>query len=136
MKAVVAAFNKEKALVGAFSVIVQLSRLIANSYSGDRCTVQCAGVGEKSYLRGCVCLLLNPSWSVSGQLAAACDGRVMLYTTLHSGRGQDIIAHIATSRCYELSVRGAAIHNNLPVSLGRITIIYALDGSQPLSTIH
>ena len=28
MKAVVAAFNKEKALVGAFSVIVQLHRLI------------------------------------------------------------------------------------------------------------
>ena len=54
MKAVVAAFNQEKALVGAFSVIVQLRRLIANSYSGDRCTVQCEGVGEKSYLRGCV----------------------------------------------------------------------------------
>ena len=135
MKAVVAAFNQEKALVGAFSMIVQLRRLIANSYSGDRCTVQCEA-WERNLICGAACLLLNPSWSVSGQLAAACDGRVMLYTTLHSGRGQDIIAHIATSRCYELSVRGAAIHNNLPVSLGRITIIYALDGSQPLSTIH
>ena len=31
MKAVVAAFNQEKALVGAFSVIVQLCRLIVNS---------------------------------------------------------------------------------------------------------
>ena len=31
MKAVVAAFNQEKALVGAFSVIVQLYRLIVNS---------------------------------------------------------------------------------------------------------
>ena len=31
MKAVVAAFNQEKALVGAFSVIVQLHRLIVNS---------------------------------------------------------------------------------------------------------
>ena len=31
MKAVVAAFNREKALVGAFSVIVQLHRLIVYS---------------------------------------------------------------------------------------------------------
>ena len=31
MKAVVAAFNQEKALVGVFSVIVQLRQLIANS---------------------------------------------------------------------------------------------------------
>ena len=31
VKVVVAAFNKEKALVGAFSVIVQLHRLIVNS---------------------------------------------------------------------------------------------------------
>ena len=31
MKAVVGAFNQEKALVGAFSVIVQLRRLIVNS---------------------------------------------------------------------------------------------------------
>ena len=31
MKAVVAAFNQEKALVGAFSVIVQLHRLIGYS---------------------------------------------------------------------------------------------------------
>ena len=35
MKAVVAAFNQEKALVGAFSVIVQLHRLIVNSTSVD-----------------------------------------------------------------------------------------------------
>ena len=47
VKAVVAAFNQEKALVGAFSVIVQLQRLIVHSTnckharSGD--TV--AGVG-------------------------------------------------------------------------------------------
>ena len=33
MKAVVAAFNQEKALVGAFSVIVQLHRLIVFSTS-------------------------------------------------------------------------------------------------------
>ena len=33
MKAVVATFNQEKALVGAFSVIVQLRRLIVNSSS-------------------------------------------------------------------------------------------------------
>ena len=33
MKAVAAAFNQEKALVGAFSVIVQLCRLIVNSSS-------------------------------------------------------------------------------------------------------
>ena len=31
MKAVVAAFNQEKALVGAFSVIIQLDRLIVYS---------------------------------------------------------------------------------------------------------
>ena len=31
MKAVVGAFNQEKAVVGAFSVIVQLCRLIVNS---------------------------------------------------------------------------------------------------------
>ena len=35
MKAVVAAFNQEKALVGAFSVIVQLCRLIVDSSSSD-----------------------------------------------------------------------------------------------------
>ena len=36
MKAVVAAFNQEKALVGTFSVIVQLHRLIdLRHYSGD-----------------------------------------------------------------------------------------------------
>ena len=35
MKAVVAAFNQEKALVGAFSVIVQLRRLIVNSSTED-----------------------------------------------------------------------------------------------------
>ena len=33
MKALVGAFNQEKALVGAFSVIVQLHRLIVNSSS-------------------------------------------------------------------------------------------------------
>ena len=37
MKAVVAAFNQEKALVGAFSVIVQLHRLIdSRHYAGPR----------------------------------------------------------------------------------------------------
>ena len=35
VKALVAAFNQEKALVGAFSVILQLRRLIVNSTSGD-----------------------------------------------------------------------------------------------------
>ena len=35
MKAVVAAFNQEKAIVGAFSVIVQLHRLIVCSTSRD-----------------------------------------------------------------------------------------------------
>ena len=35
MKAVVAAFNQEKALVGAFSVTVQLHRLIVYSTSDD-----------------------------------------------------------------------------------------------------
>ena len=38
MKAVVAAFNQEKALVGAFSVIVQLCRLIVNSSNGNSVT--------------------------------------------------------------------------------------------------
>ena len=38
MKAVVAAFNQEKALVGAFSVIVQLRRLIVYSTSQDPAT--------------------------------------------------------------------------------------------------
>ena len=38
VKAVVTAFNQEKALVGAFSVIVQLHRLIGNS-SADECCV-------------------------------------------------------------------------------------------------
>ena len=37
VKAVVAAFNQEKALVGAFSVIVQLHRLIVCSTNQDRC---------------------------------------------------------------------------------------------------
>ena len=35
MKAVVGAFNQEKALVGAFSVIVQLRRLIVYSTTTD-----------------------------------------------------------------------------------------------------
>ena len=35
MKAVVAAYNQEKALVGAFSVIVQLHRLIIYSTTND-----------------------------------------------------------------------------------------------------
>ena len=35
MKALVGAFNQEKALVGAFSVIVQLHRIIAYCTSGD-----------------------------------------------------------------------------------------------------
>ena len=35
MKAVVAAFNQEKALVGAFSMIVQLHRLIVYSTRPD-----------------------------------------------------------------------------------------------------
>ena len=35
MKAVVAAFNQEKALVGAFSVFVQLHRLIVYSTTAD-----------------------------------------------------------------------------------------------------
>ena len=43
MKAVVATFNQEKALVGAFSVIVQLCRLVVNS--SKQC-VTC-GVGEE-----------------------------------------------------------------------------------------
>ena len=38
MKTVVAAFNQEKALVGAFSVIVQLRRLIVYSTSQDPAT--------------------------------------------------------------------------------------------------
>ena len=40
MKALVGTFNQEKALVGAFSVIVQLRRLIANSSS-------CGGGGTR-----------------------------------------------------------------------------------------
>ena len=43
MKALVGAFNQEKALVGPFSTIVQLCRLIANS--SKRC-VTCGG-GEE-----------------------------------------------------------------------------------------
>ena len=45
MKAVVAAFNQEKALVGVFSVIVQLRRLIVNctKYPGSPVVVS-AGV--------------------------------------------------------------------------------------------
>ena len=39
MKAVVAAFNQEKALVGAFSVIVQLHRLIVYSTSENALSV-------------------------------------------------------------------------------------------------
>ena len=45
MKAVVATFNQEKALVGAFSVIVQLHRLIVYSTS-DNIPPACARVGE------------------------------------------------------------------------------------------
>ena len=41
VKAVVAAFNQEKALVGAFSVIVQLHRLIVYSTSYRCCCPQC-----------------------------------------------------------------------------------------------
>ena len=40
MKAVAAAFNQEKALVGAFSVIVQLHRLIVYSTTSDDLTVE------------------------------------------------------------------------------------------------
>ena len=44
MKYVVAVFNQEKALVGAFSVIVQLRRLMVNSSSHD--TIAAAGRGS------------------------------------------------------------------------------------------
>ena len=43
MKAVVAAFNQEKALVGAFSVIAQLHRLIDLRHYTYTITVACAG---------------------------------------------------------------------------------------------
>ena len=43
MKALVGAFNKEKALVGAFSVIVQLHRLIGYSTTGDTATLPAMG---------------------------------------------------------------------------------------------
>ena len=46
MKAVVAAFNQEKALVGALSVIVQLHRLIVTSSSA-------LGVTDTGYDEGC-----------------------------------------------------------------------------------
>ena len=42
MKAVVAAFNQEKALVGAFSVIVQLHRLIVYSTNLEHALVGAA----------------------------------------------------------------------------------------------
>ena len=51
MKAVVAAFNQEKALVGAFSVIVKLRRLIANSSSGK---------GDSEAAAGCTCAAVYP----------------------------------------------------------------------------
>ena len=51
MKAVVAAFNPEKALVGALSVIVQLHRLIV--YSTSVCT--CAGRGSLCMTERCRC---------------------------------------------------------------------------------
>ena len=41
MKALVGAFNQEKALVGAFSVIVQLHRLIVYSSNVDRLCPHC-----------------------------------------------------------------------------------------------
>ena len=45
MKALVGAFNQEKALVGAFSVIVQLRRLIVYGTSTTICSVmRAAGI--------------------------------------------------------------------------------------------
>ena len=46
MKAVVAAFNQEKALVGAFSVIVQLHRLIVYSTRNVKCGCCCRYVTQ------------------------------------------------------------------------------------------
>ena len=46
MKAVVAAFNQEKALVGAFSMIVQLHRLIVYTALGRIDGPDWAGLGR------------------------------------------------------------------------------------------
>ena len=46
MKAVVDAFNQEKALVGAFSVIIQLNRLIVNRFAALLSTVQAGGAEQ------------------------------------------------------------------------------------------
>ena len=51
VKAVVAAFNQEKALVGAFSVIVQLRRLIVYS-TREECTGNYCETAERQPVSG------------------------------------------------------------------------------------
>ena len=66
-------------------------------------------MGEKSYLRQ-VSAAESILVGVRPPLAAACDGgNVIQHITQR--RGQDIIAHIASSRCYELSVWGLLVCN-------------------------
>ena len=64
MKAVVAAFNQEKALVGAFSVIVQLHRLIVYS------TTALSKVEAEDVLTLCRCVSPSTvSWFIAeGQI--------------------------------------------------------------------
>ena len=75
MKALVGAFNQEKALVGAFSVIVQLHRLTAVSVSIIMAVSrQAAG---RDQLRKSIMIFPNNDQKWSMCAAAACEGNYL-----------------------------------------------------------
>ena len=88
MKAVVAAFNQKKALVGAFSVIVQLHRLIINSAIPSPAIIWPASTDDLHSIADCEHLYLvsgkeglwrSRRWEISLQLAATTR---LLYSSL------------------------------------------------------
>ena len=87
MKALVSAFNQDKALVGAFSLIVQLCRIIINSSSGN-ITATIRECFDTDVLLGTIHAPLTPAPSCvprdisgAGAGAGAGAGRACLCTT-------------------------------------------------------
>ena len=112
MKAVLAAFNKEKALVGAFSVIVQLHRLIVYSTTPDTQTVNCS-----QYFTWFIAFLMGQDWLLHSRLA--------FHFSLHSQA--DLVRLFATlfTLFWHTSLRGAGRLSNLlllPFKLCRIAM--------------